>query len=55
MIFSFVRVIESLGHWGVGVNFHGFTQAAGARCSDTEMLKPPEVATEMAAKGRSTC
>lgn len=37
MIFSFVRVIESLGHWGVGVNFHGFTQAAGGR-DDRRML-----------------
>lgn len=37
MIFSFVRVIESLGHWGVGVNFHGFTQAGGGR-DDRRML-----------------
>ncbi|CAK9001595.1 unnamed protein product [Durusdinium trenchii] len=26
MIFSFIRVIESLGRWGLGVNFYGFSQ-----------------------------
>ncbi|CAE7456401.1 unnamed protein product [Symbiodinium natans] len=31
MIFTFVRVIESLGHWGIGVNFHGFSQAGNGR------------------------
>lgn len=26
MIFSFIRVIESLGRWGIGVNFYGFSE-----------------------------
>lgn len=30
MIFSFIRVIESLGRWGLGVNFYGFSQEAGS-------------------------
>ena len=28
MIFSFIRVIESLGRWGIGVNFYGFSEEA---------------------------
>ena len=26
MLFSFIRVIESLGRWGIGVNFYGFSE-----------------------------
>jgi hypothetical protein len=38
MIFSFIRVIESLGRWGIGVNFYGFSEEAS-----TGFTSPAEV------------